>query len=78
MTVVVVAIIVGLVLAIITLVMYNMSIHKKVVSFSNLNDKINSLNVLQNFMDTIGEYTSVDEKLSKINNIILQKFEPLK
>ena len=62
MTVVVVAIIVGLVLAIITLVMYNMSIHKKVVSFSNLNDKINSLNVLQNFMDTIGEYTSVDEK----------------
>lgn len=78
MTVVVVAIIVGLVLAIITLVMYNMSIHKKVVSFSNLNDKINSLNVLQNFMDTIGEYTSVDEKLSKINNIILQKFEQLK
>ncbi len=74
----IVAIIVLLVLIIITLVIYNMTIHKKVVSFSNLNDKINSLNVLQNFMDTIGEYSSVDEKLSKINNIILQKYEPLK
>ena len=57
MTVVVVAIIVGLVLAIITLVMYNMSIHKKVVSFSNMNDKINIINLLQNLMDTIVEYT---------------------
>lgn len=74
----IIAIIVVLVLIIITLVIYNMSIHKKVVSFSNLNSKINSLNVLQNFMDTIGEYSTVDEKLSKINNIILQKYEPLK
>lgn len=74
----IVAVIVVLVLIIITLVIYNMSIHKKVVSFSNLNDKINSLNILQNFMDTIGEDSSVDNKLSKINNIILQRYEPLK
>ena len=55
-----------------------MSIHKKITSFSNLNDKINSLNVLQNFMDTMGEYLSVDEKLKRINSIILQKYETLK
>ena len=74
----IVAIIVILVLIIVTLVIYNMSIHKKVTAFSNLNEKINGLNVLQNFMDTLGEYSSVDEKLVKINNIILQKYEPLK
>ena len=74
----IVAIIILLVFIIITLIIYNVSIHKKVTSFSNLNEKINNLNVLQNFMDTIGEYSSVDEKLKKINSIILQKYEALK
>ena len=74
----IVAIIVLLVFIIITLIIYNMSIHKKVTSFSNLNQKINSLNVLQNFMDTIGEYATVDEKLKKINSIIIQKYLDLK
>lgn len=74
----IIAMIIILIFIIITLIMYNISIHKKVTSFSNLNDKINSLNVLQNFMDTMGEYLSVDEKLKKINSIILQKYEALK
>lgn len=74
----IVAIIILLVFIIITLIIYNMSIHKKVTAFSNLNEKINSLNVLQNFMDTMGEHSSVDEKLKKINSIILQKYEALK
>lgn len=74
----IIAIIIILIFIIVTLIIYNMSIHKKITSFSNLNDKINSLNVLQNFMDTMGEYLSVDEKLKRINSIILQKYETLK
>jgi len=67
-----------LVFIIITLMIYNMSIHKKVATFNNINEKINGLNVLQNFMDTIGEYNSVDEKLNKINEIIIEKYSILK
>lgn len=58
--------------------MYNISIHKKIASFNNINDKINSLKVLQNFMDTIGEYSSVDEKIKRINEIIIEKYDYLK
>lgn len=71
-------VVIFLVFIIISLIIYNISIHKKVTSFSNLNQKITSLNVLQNFMDTIGEYSSVEEKLVKINSIIIQKFPDLK
>ena len=45
---------------------YNMSINKKIQNFHNLNQKITSLNVLQDFMNTISEVTSVDEKIKKI------------
>lgn len=55
--------------------MYNISIHKKVQTFSNINQKINSLNVLQDFMNAIGENNSVDDKLKNINDILLEKYD---
>ena len=63
-----------LVIIIVTLVMYNMSIHKKVEKFNNIEGQINSLNVLQEFMNTLSEETSSDEKLRKINDVLLQKY----
>ena len=51
-----------LVAIIIGLMFYNMSIHKKIDSFKNINQQITSLNVLQDFMDTISETSSVAEK----------------
>ena len=59
-----------LVSIIIGLMFYNMSIHKKIDSFKNINQQIKSLNVLQDFMDTISETSSVDDKLKKINDIL--------
>ena len=53
---------------------YNVSIHKKIESFSNLNQKVTSLNVLQDLLDTISEYTTTKEKFNKINNILIQKY----
>lgn len=44
---------------------YNMSIHKKIQNFNNLSQKITGLNVLQDFMNTLSEVTSVDEKIQK-------------
>ena len=63
-----------LVLAIIVLVIYNLRIHKKIQYFSNINDKLSSLNVLQDFLDTIGKDSSVENKLEIINNILIDKF----
>lgn len=67
--------IIVLVLAVVVLVVYNMSIHKKIQAFNNINQKITNLNVLQDFMNTIGEYSSVDEKIKKINDILIEKYE---
>ena len=53
---------------------YNVSIHKKIESFSNLNQKVTSLNVLQDLLDTISEYTTTKEKFAKINNILIEKY----
>jgi len=68
-------IVVVLIIVIIGLLSYNVTIHKKIQAFNNLNQKIINLNVLQDFMATIGEVSSVDEKIEKINEILIEKYE---
>jgi diguanylate cyclase (GGDEF)-like protein len=63
-----------LVTIIIALMIYNVVVYKKIQNFKNINQKIASLNVLQDFMNTIGEYSSVDEKIEKINEILIEKY----
>jgi len=67
-------VIIILVLIIITLVVYNLAIYKKIKTYSNTNEQINNLKVLQDFMDTIGKDDSVDNKLKTINDILIEKF----
>ena len=67
--------IIVLVFAVVALIIYNMSIHKKIQTFNNINQKITSLNVLQDFMNTIGECSSVDEKIKKINDVLIERYE---
>ena len=64
-----------LVLIVILLMFYNMSINKKIANFNNLNQKITNLNIVQEFMDTIGKSLSVDEKIKQINNIIIERYQ---
>lgn len=71
----IIAIIILLVVIIVFLMLYNMSVHKKIDTFSNLNQKIVSLNVLQEFMDTISEEKTADEKIKKINDILIEKYD---
>lgn len=68
-------VIILLVCIVVLLMAYNMSIHKKIQNFQNLNQKITSLNILQDFMNTISETTSVDEKIKKINNILIERYQ---
>lgn len=67
--------IIVLVFIVIVLILYNISIHKKVQTFSSISQKINSLNVLQDFMNAVGENNSVEEKLRNINDILLEKYD---
>ena len=71
----IVAIVVILVLIVIGLIMYNITIHKKIQKFKNINQKITNLYVVQDFLNAIGETSSVDEKIKKINNILIEKYE---
>lgn len=70
-TIIVIILLVGIIVG---LMLYNMSIHKKVDAFKNINQQITSLNVLQDFMNTISETSSADEKLKKINDILIERY----
>lgn len=60
---------------IIALIIYNVIVYKRIQNFNAINQKITGLNVLQDFMNTIGEYTTVDEKIQKINEILIEKYD---
>ena len=69
-------IIVGILVAIIiALIIYNIKLNEKIQTFNNLNRQANNLKVVQDFLSTIGECSSVDEKIQKINEILIEKYE---
>ena len=70
-----IVIVVILILAVIGLVIYNLNIHKKIQTYKNINQKINNLSVVQDFMSTICETSAVEDKIKKINNILIEKYE---
>ena len=70
-----IVIIVILVIAICVLVVYNLQIQKKVEAFNNINEKINNLSILQDFMKIAGQEESVEDKLAKINEIVIEKYD---
>ena len=70
----IIAVIAILVIIVLTLIIYNYSVHKKIETYSNLNQRITSLNVLQEFMRTLGETSSIQEKLENINDILISKY----
>lgn len=70
-----IAIVIILILIIIGLIIYNLNIYKKIQTYKNINQKINNLSVVQDFMSTIGEASSVDEKIKNINDILIDKYE---
>ena len=71
----IILIIVLLVLIIIGLIVYNTIVYKKVQSFKNLNEKLSGYQILKDFMDTMGETMPVDEKIKKINDIIIEGYK---
>lgn len=68
-------IVVILVLVIFGLIFYNIAIHKKIQKFKNLNQKVTNLYVVQDFINAIGETSTVENKIKKINDILIEKYE---
>ena len=71
----IVAVIVILVLIILFLTIYNMLINRRIDRYNNLNQKVVSLNILQEFMDTVSQEKSVDEKIRRINEILIERYD---
>ena len=70
-----IAIVIILIIVVLGLIVYNLNIHKKIQTYRNINQKINNLSVVQDFMSTIGETSTVDEKVKRINEILIEKYE---
>ena len=66
--------IVVLVIIVLVLMIYNYSVHKKIETFTNLNQRVTNLNVLQDFINTLGDDLTIDEKLDRINDILITKY----
>ena len=71
----IIADVVILVLIVLGLVIYNVKIHQKIQRFKNMNQKVTNLSVVQDFMNAIGETSSVEEKIKKINDILIERYE---
>ena len=60
----------------ISLVIYDINLHKKVQTYQNQNNRFRNLNVvIQDFMNITGSELSVDKKIQKINEIIIEKYQ---
>ena len=62
----IIGVIIVLVAIIVMLILFNIKIHKEISNYKNINQKINGLNVLQDFMSTAGDAISVDQKIKRI------------
>lgn len=71
----VIFVIVLLIIVIAVLGVYNLHIQKKIESFRNMNDRINNLSVLQDFISLAGEDDSVENKLKRMNDIVIDKYD---
>ncbi len=70
-----ITVVVILVIIVIGLIIYNFKIHQKIQKFKNMNQKITNLYVVQDFINTIGEASTVEQKIKKINDILIERYE---
>ena len=67
--------ILALLIIIILLVGFNVHLSKRIESYKNLSNQYDSLSVLRDFLKVAGEEETVEDKLNKINEIVIEKYE---
>ena len=68
-------VIIALLCVIMVLIVYNVHIQKKIDTYNNINQQISDLSVLQDFMRVAGEEDSVEAKINKINEIVIEQYD---
>lgn len=68
-------VIIILVLAISVLIIYNLSLYKRIQAFKMQGNRITNLNVLQDFMNIVGSDLNVDKKIKAINDVLIEKYQ---
>ncbi len=71
----IIVVVIILVAVIFGLIVYNITIHKKIQKLNNLDQKVRNLSVVQDFISAIGETSTVENKIKKINDILIEKYE---
>lgn len=64
-----------LIITITALIIYNISLYKKIQGFKIQNNRFANLNIIQDFLNITGGDLSVDDKIKKINEIIIEKYQ---
>ena len=70
-----IVIIIIFVLVVIALMIYNLSLYKRIQAFKVQNDRFTNLNILQDFINIVGSDFSVEKKINLINEAIVEKFQ---
>ena len=70
----IILIIVLLLIAIVVLIVYNIQLQRKIEEKENLEERRNKLSVIQEFLTIAGDSESVDDKLRRINEIVIDKY----
>ena len=70
-----IVIVIFLVLFVLSLIIYNLSLHKKIQAYKTQGNRITNLNVLQDFMNIVGSDLNVDKKIKSINDILIEKYQ---
>ena len=68
-------IIIVLIIIVIYLVIYNISLSEKIKNCRSMNHRVTNLQVVQDFINTIGEDETVDSKIKKINKILIEQYD---
>ncbi len=68
-------VVIVLVFFIAVLAIYNYTINKKIQDLKNINEKVTNLNIIQDFINIVGNEMNVDEKIQAINDVIIEKYE---
>lgn len=73
--IIMIVVVIILIIIVVALIFYNMSINKKIKKFKSINQRIVNLQVVQDFINTIGEDETVEQKIKKINNLLIEKYD---
>lgn len=64
-----------LIVIVLGLVIYNIVLYQKLKMLDIMEKKLKGTNIVKDFMSVIGERTPINEKLEKINELILERFD---